>query len=83
MVCQVGTVGFEFFLPLDPAPMIGGAWRRGPGRPSPPLHSGMPVRPVLVIGARFTFDVVPSLAQRGVVFHVMGWNDADTSSGDS
>ena len=75
--------GFEFFLPLDPGPVIEGAWRKRPGRPSPPLHSGMPVRPVPVTGARFSVDAAPSLAERGVAPCVTARNDADTSPGDS
>lgn len=82
-VAEGVLVGFEFFLPLDPWPVIGGAWRRAPDWPSPPLHSGMPVRLVPVIGARFSVDLAPSLAECGVAFHVTGRNDADTSSGES
>jgi hypothetical protein len=43
----------------------------------------MPVRPALVIGARVSVDVAPSLAERGGVVHVKGRNDAGASSGDS
>jgi hypothetical protein len=45
----------------------------------------MALRPALVIGARFRVDVAtaPSLAERGVVVHLPGRNDADTSSGGS
>jgi len=76
-------VGFEFFLSVEPGPVIGGAWRRRPGRPWSPLHSGMPVRPVPVTGARVSVEVAPSPAERGVAASVTARNDADTSPGDS